>query len=100
MNPSTTDSVLELIAGERKRQIAKWGEQIHTNGQWLLILTEELGEASKALLTGNCLSGAEELIQAAAVLTAWIEDMLEAENISAEASSDGEATFHWEWRVQ
>ncbi len=74
----TMEKIWQLIVAERQRQIAKWGKQVHANGSWLLILTEELGEASKALLEGDRLSGAEELIQAAAVIVAWLEDMLGA----------------------
>jgi hypothetical protein len=72
----TMDEIWQLIVAERQRQIAKWGKQVHANGTWLLILTEELGEASKSLLEEDRLSGAEELIQAAAVIVAWLEDML------------------------
>lgn len=74
----TTDEILQLIAKERLHQIAKWGEQTHENGIWLLILTEELGEASKSFLKGDPLSGTDELVQSAAVLVAWIEDILKA----------------------
>lgn len=35
---------------ERRRQDAKWGEQNHNDYYWLGILTEEVGEAAKALI--------------------------------------------------
>jgi len=40
----------EQVALERLRQDNKWGEQNHLPEQWLVILMEELGELSKALL--------------------------------------------------
>jgi NTP pyrophosphatase (non-canonical NTP hydrolase) len=69
--------IMQLIATERQRQITKWGQQTHTDDRWLLILLEELGEVSKAILEVNYTSSIEELVQAAAVITAWIEDILD-----------------------
>jgi len=37
------------IRAEDERQIAKWGHQTHTAEEWLMYLTEEVGELSKAI---------------------------------------------------
>lgn len=50
----TRDRIMQLIVLECQRQTEKWGRQTHPNGFWLLILTEELGEASEALLKKDC----------------------------------------------
>lgn len=69
------DVIFEEIKKERKRQDLKWGKQRDlVPGVWLLILIEELGEASEAFLKGNVLEARQELIQAIAVLTQWLEE--------------------------
>ncbi|HCY81516.1 MAG TPA: hypothetical protein DHV22_07930, partial [Xanthomarina gelatinilytica] len=42
--------ILNEIKKERQRQDAKWGEQNHNLVEWMAILTEEVGEASKEAL--------------------------------------------------
>jgi len=73
-----TQRVLEAIQKERTKQIGKWGDQKHSHGKWLLILQEELGEVSKVILEEvgfeNNPHLVEEMVQAAAVIVAWIED--------------------------
>jgi len=39
--------VLDEVMYERKKQNVKWGEQNHNLTDWIAILTEEVGEASK-----------------------------------------------------
>ncbi len=80
-------SPLGCVSMERIKQDAKWGKQNHDNYKWLAILSEEFGEAGKALCemipTGKpkylkqaCLDNLEyELIQIAAVCVAWVECM-------------------------
>jgi len=41
------DKILEEIKKERWRQNAKFGEQNHNPVEWIAILSEEVGEASK-----------------------------------------------------
>lgn len=41
------DNVLNEIRKEIERQNFKWGEQNHNPVEWIAILTEEVGEASK-----------------------------------------------------
>jgi len=65
--------IWKLIEDERQRQDAKWGEQNHLSPTWALILGEEVGEISKALLERNRDEFTTELIQAAAVIVAWLE---------------------------
>ncbi len=92
-------TVLYDIALERERQIAKWGKQHHPDGTgdqkyhayadnakkqcalaviagnltWRAIMDEELLESYAE--TPNSAEQRQELIQAAAVLVAWIEDI-------------------------
>ncbi len=42
--------VLQEVLQERLRQHAKWGQQNHAPEIWLMILGEEVGEATKAAL--------------------------------------------------
>jgi len=58
---------------ERKLQDAKWGEQNHHPEKWIVILLEELGEASKALLEQQAMKYRDELVHATAVGLAAIE---------------------------
>ena len=68
--------ILTLIEAERTKQEARWGEQQHLHGTWTLILMEEIGEASEAMLKGRQTEAVFELVQAAAVIVAWLEDAL------------------------
>lgn len=72
---TSLDSALDLIAAERAEQDRKWGEQNHTDLYWLGILMEEVGEAAKACIEPNATRNQlrMELIQAAAVIVAWLE---------------------------
>jgi NTP pyrophosphatase (non-canonical NTP hydrolase) len=75
---SIPSSVLDLIQAERQRQDEKWGEQNHPDEIWLAILSEEIGEASQALLHnkfGGKAKGTlrDELVQVAAVAVQWLE---------------------------
>jgi len=61
------------VVNERERQEAKWGQQDHHPACWLVILTEETGEACKAVLERDLLQYRAELVQVAAVAVAGIE---------------------------
>ena len=69
---------LRDINSERQRQGARWGEQSHTPGEWLAVLTEEVGEVAQEVLRHR-FSGTgldkyrSELVQVAAVAAAAIE---------------------------
>lgn len=47
---TTLNPQLRELTTERQRQNAKWGEQNHSLPVWMLILTEEVGEAAEAVL--------------------------------------------------
>lgn len=71
-----TDRVLALLREERARQDEKWGPQHHDDGAWLLILAEEIGETAQAALQGRRTDVVDELVQAGAVVVAWLEHVL------------------------
>ena len=71
-------AVINEVVEERKKQDAKWGEQNHSPANWLMILTEEVGEVSKAAVEAHFGNATleeyrNELIQVAAVAIAMIE---------------------------
>lgn len=71
-----TIKVMIDLQSERDRQVEKWGVQNHDDGKWLLILMEEIGEASKDILENKDKETVrKELVQCAAVLVAWIENI-------------------------
>lgn len=39
----------ELVRRENERQLAKWGYQARTPSEWMLFLTEEVGELADAI---------------------------------------------------
>lgn len=45
-----TVEILTELVDERQRQDAKWGEQNHPMPVWMTVITEEIGEASEAVL--------------------------------------------------
>lgn len=94
------EQILAQIRGERVKQVSKWGVQTHPDGTgptrtntdrlvkarardafertrsegvtWLAILDEEVAEA---FVEQDLVKLRAELIQVAAVATAWIEDI-------------------------
>lgn len=83
----TPSIVLAHVARERSRQDAKWGPQNHTPIEWIAILSEEVGEASKEALEHHWAGShyghdperlgrlRSELIQVAAVAVAAVESL-------------------------
>ena len=69
-----TTGVIADILDERARQLKKWGVQNHTDGDWALILLEELGEVAKDILERRPEKADKELVEVAAVAVAWIEN--------------------------
>jgi len=47
-NEEYSRRVAECIIRERTNQVKKWGKQSHTIPEWLMIMSEEFGEACKA----------------------------------------------------
>lgn len=73
---NTLELVIDQVRDERARQDEKWGSQRHLDdGRWTEIFLEELGEAAKAKLEGDLRGQRTELVQATAVLVAWIESI-------------------------
>ena len=68
----TKKAFYDLVQTERNRQDEKWGEQDHSDEKWLVILLEELGEVSEAILENDDSALLEETVQVAAVLENWI----------------------------
>ena len=75
------ENVMRQVLDERNRQDEKWGPQDGlTFVEWLAIEMEELGEAAQEVneyhfRAGNIYQLREELVQAAAVLVAWLEQV-------------------------
>ncbi len=72
------ERVFAAIRAERERQNATWGEQNHDAYTWLVILGEEFGELSQAILHdtfGGKAAGSmrDELVQLVAVGGQWLE---------------------------
>lgn len=71
--------VIEAVILERARQDEVWGKQEYSWPEWMLILTEEVGEAAQAANKLHWLPGGdadqlrEELVQVAAVSCQIIE---------------------------
>lgn len=79
-------AIVDQILDERLAQDEKWGEQNHNPVEWMSILMEEVGEASKEAIenhfnpdTTNLDKYRCEMIQVAAVALAMIE-CLDREN--------------------
>lgn len=69
---------LQDILDERDRQDRKWGVQNHGPDTWCMIITEELGEWSRAVLRARYENGdhaevRKELVQMAAVALSMLE---------------------------
>jgi hypothetical protein len=79
------DLIVEEVRYERRRQDGIWGPQNHEPATWVMILTEEVGEAAKDACDYHFPKGKDpegmaalrryrkELIQVAAVAIAMIE---------------------------
>lgn len=69
---SNPDALRDVML-ERARQDEKWGVQNHSLSYWMLILTEEVGECSKAVQENLRYEYRKEMIQVAAVALAAVE---------------------------
>ena len=68
--------VIENVLAERERQDSIWGDQRdNTDDTWALIAIEELGEVAKDINDTKLGSAYTEIIQVAAVMTAWAESL-------------------------
>jgi NTP pyrophosphatase (non-canonical NTP hydrolase) len=79
---------LQAVIMERVKQDSKWGEQNHTDYEWLSVLTEEVGEVANSICCAyinpepreSFVDAAKknmeyEVIQVAAVCFAWLENL-------------------------
>jgi hypothetical protein len=70
----TRGLIVRAIEAERARQMARWGSQRwRPDGDFSLILGEEIGEWARACLERDQAHAIKEMIQVAAVAVAWIE---------------------------
>lgn len=69
----STWPIFRRILQERVDQDKKWGRQDHGPDGWLIILMEEVGEASRGALEGDMVRYKKELVQIAAVAVAALE---------------------------
>ena len=86
MAESSRETVIRHILQEREWQIAKWGTPQHEHAWWYVILGEEVGEVANALQEVEDKKSADiaeqlqamfaEIVQVAAVATAWGEQVL------------------------
>ena len=73
-----TQAILNEVLDERREQHEKWGQQDHADGEWAIILGEEVGEVMAEVVeisfhgkrAGNLV---RELRQVVAVAVAWME---------------------------
>lgn len=66
--------LLRGLDHELDRQTAKWETQDHTLGNWMLILTEEVGEVAEAIIQGRVDDDVwAEMTQVVAVLIRMLE---------------------------
>lgn len=65
----------DAVLIEVMRQEDVWGRQEHEDDRWALILGEEVGELSKAILEKNSHAVQMELTQVCAVAMNWIACM-------------------------
>lgn len=63
------------VKKERERQYEKWGDQQHTDEEWEAIFNEEFAEYKCKKVCGYPADVInQELVQATAVLMAWLAD--------------------------
>lgn len=68
---------LRAVADERKRQDAKWGQNVVDVDRMIVVLLEEVGEVARAQLEGDLAHMCRELAEVAAVCSKLVE-MVEA----------------------
>lgn len=55
------ENILNEIKAERQKQNEKWGQQDHSPIEWIAILSEEVGEASREAVDFHFENGLENL---------------------------------------
>lgn len=64
-------SIIERVQEERRRQDEKWGVQNHNPVEWIAILSEEVGEASREAVDFYFANGTEDAHEKADYGTQW-----------------------------
>lgn len=77
----------KAVIAERCAQEGNWSKQRHPLDYWMVILVEEVGEVARAVLNDCNLETRKELVQAAAVCRAMVEQIDEVLELP-----DGQAT--------
>lgn len=72
--------IWEEIVQERDRQDQKFGKTSHSPEWWLVVLVEEIGEVSEAIIEKDRENYEIELIQVAAVAVAALESVRKVKN--------------------
>jgi len=65
-------ALMDDIKEENSRQIKKWGIQDHEPAEWLMFLTEEVGELSEAISEWQFRNGHERNVFNEAIQTATL----------------------------
>jgi NTP pyrophosphatase (non-canonical NTP hydrolase) len=81
MGKVVLQGILDEVHDETQKQVARWGIQNHPPEMWIAIISEELGEAAKAVLKRDKLQYRQELCQlaAAAICALYELDVAEYE---------------------
>lgn len=64
--------LFDLLQRENKKQIRKWGIQVHSGFEWLTYTTEELGELAQAISEFEYRDGSRENVVKEAIQTATL----------------------------
>lgn len=82
------DGLIEEIKNERRRQDEKFGiENAYIPERWIVILTEEVGEVSTAIIDKDEQQYHDELVQVAAVALAALENQMRSK-VAAEKMAE------------
>lgn len=84
-------AVLAEIREERRKQEAKWGEQNYDFPKWLVILSEEIGEASREFLHATSEDPANALQRAANMRV----ELIQVASVAAQIIEAGDRNSWW-----
>jgi hypothetical protein len=65
-------SLIGMVLDENRRQLEKWGVQVHTSFEWLTYTAEELGSLAKAIGEFEHREGPTEKVVAEAIQVATL----------------------------
>ena len=64
--------LMQKVVDENIRQLNKWGVQVRTPAEWMLYLTEEVGELAQAISEHEYRDGSREDVVAEAIQVATL----------------------------